>query len=199
MEFSDVVRRRRMVREFAPDPIPEPSLMRVLESALHAPSAGFAQGIELVVLTEPEHLERFWGLVDPSMRKMRGRGAPPVIVIPIADKNAYLARYSEPDKHGLGMDVEEGWPVPYWDLDVAMAAMLMLLAAVDEGLGGWLFGIFRGENELLEWLGAPEGCRPIGALAFGYPSGGERRRGSALSRRRRPIGDVVHWGQWGRH
>jgi nitroreductase len=188
-----------MVREFAPDPIPEPALMRILASALHAPSAGFAQGIELVVLNGARELERFWSIVDPSMRKMRGRGAPPTVVIPFADKNAYLARYSQPDKHGLGMDKEEGWPVPYWDLDAAMAAMLMLLAAVDEGLGGWLFGIFVGEEELLRWLGVPQGCRPIGALAFGYPSSAERRRGSGLSRERRALDDVVHWGRWGRH
>ncbi|MGH2695031.1 MAG: nitroreductase family protein, partial [Actinomycetota bacterium] len=99
-----------------------------------------------------------------------------------------------PDKHGLGMDVEEGWPVPYWDLDSAMAAMLMLLAAVDEGVGGWLFGIFHGEEELVRWLRAPSGARPIGALGFGYPHPDEVRRGSAIARGRRPLEDVVHRG-----
>jgi nitroreductase len=188
-----------MVREFTPDRVPKPTLMRILDAALHAPSAGFAQGTELVVLTEADDLARFWTIVDPAMRKMSGRGAPPVVVIPFADKNAYLARYSEADKRGLGMDKEEGWPVPYWDLDAAMGAMLMLLAAVDEGLGGWLFGIFHGEEELMTWLGVPHGSRPIGALAFGYASPAERRRGSALSRKRRTLEDVVHWGRWGRH
>jgi nitroreductase len=75
-----------------------------------------------------------------------------------------------------------------------MAAMLMLLAAVDEGLGGWLFGIFHGEDELLRWLKAPPGVRPIGALGFGYPHSDEARRGSALARARRPFEDVVHRG-----
>jgi nitroreductase len=199
MEFSKVVRGRRMVREFKDDPIPESVLKRVLESALHAPSAGFTQGTELIVLNQADQLSRFWNLVDPDMRKMRGEGAPPVVVVPLSNKTTYLERYSEPDKHGLGMDVEEGWPVPYWDLDAAMAVMLMLLAAANEGLGGWFFGIFQNERELLDWLGAPDGCRPIGALALGYPSGDERRRGSALSRRRRDPQDAVHWGRWGRH
>jgi nitroreductase len=200
VEFWDVVRRRRMVRRFASRPVPAEVVDRVLRSGLHAPSAGFAQGLELIVLEDPQQLSDFWQITDPWARKQAGEeGDPPLIVIPFANKNRYLSRYAEPDKQGLGMDVEEGWPVPYWDLDAAMSAMLMLLAAVDEGLGGWYFGIFHGEERLLEWLGAPEGCRPIGALAFGYPHPDELRRGSGLSRNRRPLNDVVHRGRWGKH
>jgi nitroreductase len=194
MDFADVLRRRRMVRRFADREVPGEVVDRILEAALRAPSAGFAQGIELVLLDRPGQLARFWEITDPRGRKGGGEGGPPVIVIPFADKTRYLERYSAPDKQGLGMDAEEGWPVPYWDLDAAMAAMLMLLAAVDEGLGGWLFGIFHGEDELLRWLKAPAGVRPIGALGFGYPHPDERGRGSALARARRPFEDVVHRG-----
>jgi nitroreductase len=195
--LQDVVRRRRMVRDFAARPVPDTSLERVLEASLHAPSAGFAQGLELVVLDDPSDLERFWDLTDPSARKRgRGDGMPPVLVIPISGKPAYLRRYSAPDKRGLGMDVEAGWPVAYWDLDAAMAVMLMLLTATDEGLGAWFFGLFQGEDRLVEWLRVPDGYRPIGAIGLGYPSEAERRRGSPLTQRRRPLGDVVHRGGW---
>jgi nitroreductase len=197
VELAQAVRRRRMVRDFAPDPIPEPVLLRILESALHAPSAGFSQGTELVLLDRPAQISQFWQITDPRMRKRpRGHGDPPVMVIPFAAKLAYLRRYSEPDKQGLGMDSEEGWPVPYWDLDAAMAVMVMLLTAVDEGVGAWYFGIFSGETELLKWLNVPEGCRPIGAVALGYPSPSERARGSALTRRRRSLAEVLHRGEW---
>jgi nitroreductase len=186
-----------MVREFAPDPIPRPVLERVLETGLHAPSAGFAQGLELVVLDQPDQIAAFWGITDPRARKTTGgRGEPPVVVIPFGNKDTYLARYSEPDKQGLGMDVEEGWPVPYWDLDAAMSVMLILLAAVDEGLGGWYFGIFHGEAELMRHLGVPRGLRPVGAVALGYPSEGERRTGSGLWRDRKPLEDALHQGSW---
>ena len=199
MELSQVIHRRRMVRRFAPTPIPEPVLARVFESALHGPSAGFAQGTELVVLDRPHEIAQFWRITDPQERKRPVPECdPPVIVLPLADKNAYLRRYSEPDKQGLGMDVIGGWPVAYWDLDTAMAVMLMLLSAVDEGLGAWYFGIFHGEAELLQWLRVPDGCRPIGAVALGYPSPSERVRGSALSRKRRELGEVVHRGGWTR-
>jgi nitroreductase len=186
-----------MVREFAPDPIPPEVLERVLEAGLHAPSAGFAQGLELVVLDRPDQIADFWRITDTWARKAPGgRGEPPVLVIPIPNTRTYLARYSEPDKHGLGMDVEEGWPVPYWDLDVAMSVMLILLAAVDEGLGGWYFGIFHGEKELMRALEVPDGLRPIGAVALGYPSDRERRAGSSLWRARKPLQQTIHHGRW---
>jgi nitroreductase len=196
VEFRQVVRRRRMVREFSPDPVPPDVLERVLEVALHAPSAGFAQGLELIVLDDPGELERFWDIVDPRGRKKRSQREPPVVVLPLADKGAYLARYSEPDKRGLGMDVASGWPVAYWELDAAMAVMLVLLAATDEGLGAWFFGIFQGEAELARWLRLPDSCRPIGAVALGYASPRERRRGSWQGRPRRGLEDVLHRGGW---
>jgi nitroreductase len=197
MEYQRLVRRRRMVRQFAADPVPRAVLERVLETGLHAPSAGFAQGLELVVLDRADQIDNFWQITDPWARKSPSRrGEAPVLVIPIGNVHTYLARYSEPDKEGLGMDVEEGWPVPYWDLDAAMAVMLILLAAVDEGLGGWFFGIFHGEAELMRRLGVPGGLRPIGAMALGYPSDRQRRRGSGLTRDRKGLKETLHYGRW---
>jgi nitroreductase len=197
METLDAIRRRRMVRRFSDRPVPPAVLERILWAAIHAPSAGFAQGTEFVVFDAAEQLDRFWQTTDPWGRKrIEEQGAPPVLVVPFSNKPRYLQRYSEPDKQGLGMDVEEGWPVPYWDIDAGMAVMSMLLAAVDQGLGGWFFGIFRGEDELSEWLGAPSGLRPIGAVGLGYPHPNDDLLGSALSRRRRSTGEVVHRGHF---
>ncbi|HEX2234931.1 MAG TPA: nitroreductase family protein [Actinomycetota bacterium] len=197
MEFARVVRRRRMVRRFEDRPVPQAVLDRILETALHAPSAGFAQGLELVVLEGAESVREYARITDPWRRKPLGDNPPPVIVLPLSHKAAYLARYERPDKEGLGMHDERAWPVPYWDLDAAMAAMLMLLAAVDEGMGAWFFGIFHGEGELLTWLGVPEGLRPIGAIALGYPAADDRVSGSAATIPRRSLHDVVHRGRWG--
>jgi nitroreductase len=185
-----------MVRQFDARAIPHDVLDRILESGLHAPSAGFAQGVDLVVLDDDASVQRFFALVDPMERKAATASPPAAVVVVVADKSAYLRRYSEPDKASLSMHVEQGWPVDYWDLDAAMAAMLMLLAAVDEGLGGWFFGLFNGEQDVREWLRIPAPARPIGALAFGYPAADERRRGSPLTHRRRPTEEVVHRGGW---
>jgi nitroreductase len=198
LEFREVVRRRRMVRRFEQRPLPPELLDRVLESAMHAPSAGFSQGTTLVVLDRPEAVERFWATIaDPAWEHRLDRSAgPPVLVLVLSDKQAYLDRYGEPDKAGLGMDVEQGWPVPYWDLDAAMGAMLLLLAAVDAGIGGWLFGVFYGEQPLLAELGVPPGRRLIGVVGLGWPAVGDRPGGSPRRRRRRPLDEVVHRGRW---
>jgi nitroreductase len=197
MEFREVVRRRRMVRRFDPRPVPPELLDRVLESALHAPSAGFTQGVDLVVLEGAEAVRDFWlATADPSRDQPYSAAEPAAIVLVLSDKQAYLDRYAEPDKAGLGMDTEAGWPAPYWDLDAAMAAMLLLLAAVDVGLGGWFFGVFHGEAALLGRLGVPRGRRLVGAVGIGWPAGDDRPSGSLRTRRRRTLDEVVHRGRW---
>jgi nitroreductase len=199
MEFRDVVRRRRMIRRFDQRPVPPDVIDRVLDVARRAPTAGFSQGVDFVVLDTPETVAEFWRLTDdpefPTDPEEIANG-PTVIVLPIADKRPYLARYAEPDKVAFGMDREEHWPVRFWEIDAAMASMLALLAAVDEGLGGWFFGIVAGERELLDRFGVPEGIRPVGVLGFGYRAEDEAPAGSGSARKRRALADQVHRNGW---
>jgi nitroreductase len=198
VELGEVVRRRRMVRRFDPRPLPGEVLDRILHSATRAPSAGFSQGLDLLVLEGPEAVGGFWrATANPAFAKPYSSAEPPVIVLVLADKQAYLDRYAAPDKAGLGMDVEEGWPVPYWDMDAAMGVMLMLLTAVDEGVGAWWFGVFHGAEALLRDLGVPPGRRLVGAVALGFPAADDRPSGSPRTRPRRPVDEVVHRGRWG--
>ena len=199
MEFREVVRRRRMVRRFDQRPVPVATMDRVLEAGRHAPSAGFSQGVDLLVLDTPELVADFWRITrDPEFGwDLEDVAAgPTVIVLPIADHRRYLERYSQPDKIEFGMDDAANWPVKFWEIDASMASMLMLLAAVDEGLGGWFFGITHGERDLLDYLGVPEGLRPVGILGFGVPAADEEPSGSWMSRERRPFDDQVHRGTW---
>ena len=197
MELREVLRRRRMVRRFDPSPLPPEVLERILHSATRAPSAGFSQGLDLVVLEGPEAVRGFWrATTDPRFGKPYSTAEPPVIVLVLSDPQAYLDRYGKPDKAGLGMDTEAGWPVPYWDMDASMAVMLMLLTAVDEGVGAWWFGVFSGAEALLRDLGVPEGRRLAGAVALGRPAADDRPTGSAVTRPRRPLDEVVHRGRW---
>jgi nitroreductase len=199
MEFRTVLRRRWMVRRFTDAPVPPDVLDRILSVVRHVPTAGFSQGIDLVVLETVEERAHFWHITTPPEERSARvdpaeppAGSPPVIVLPFSDKRAYLRRYSRADKAGLGMDVEEGWPIPYWDIDAAMAVMAILLAAVDEGVGGWFFGLFHGEEELLPDLGVPDGPRPLGAIGLGYPH--PREKGFAPVHRK--LSDYVHRGRW---
>ena len=199
MELQQVVRRRRMVRSFTTQPVPPETVDRLLDNALHAPSAGFSQGWAFVVLEGPEQTGRFWELTTDERWSASSRFAgltnAPVIILPLAHKQAYLDRYSMPDKAGAGLGDESRWPVPYWIVDVSFAAMIMLLTTVDSGLGALFFGLFRGERELLDELGVPAAYAPIGAIALGYPAGDDAPSPS-LRLGRRPLDEVVHRGRW---
>jgi len=199
MEFKEVVRRRRMIRRFDQRPVPNDVIDRILEAGRRAPSAGFSQGLELLVLDTPETIAEFWAMTRDAEFPWDDDDVavgPTVLVLPLPDKARYLARYSEDDKIAFGMDEEEHWPVRFWDIDAAMSAMLMLLAAVDEGLGGWYFGITHGERARLDRFGVPADLRPIGIIGFGYRAQDEEPQGSWTKRRRRPFEEQIHRNGW---
>ena len=52
MDFADLVRRRRMVRHFSPEPVDGAAIDRMLDLARRAPSAGYTQGQSFVVVTD---------------------------------------------------------------------------------------------------------------------------------------------------
>ena len=150
MEFSDAVRRRRMVRNFDPDrPVPRETVERLLDLAVRAPSAGFSQGWAFLVLSTPDEVTRFWAATtDPAGTPdswLRGMSRAPVLIVPLAHRDAYLDRYAEPDKGWTDRD-EAHWPIPYWHVDAGMAAMIMLLGVVDLGLAACFFGVPGARN-----------------------------------------------------
>jgi nitroreductase len=199
MEFRDVVRRRRMVRNYDPDrPVPPEVRERILEQALHAPSAGFSQGWGFLVLEEQADRDRFWAAAAPEtdvwQQWLTNMRHAPLLIVPHSNRGTYLERYAERDKGWTDKD-EARWPVPFWHIDTGFASLLMLLTAVDEGLGACFFGIppertaaYRAE------FGVPEEYTPIGAISIGYRAA-DHRSGS-LKRGRRPVAEVVHRGQW---
>ncbi|HEU5144823.1 MAG TPA: nitroreductase family protein [Dermatophilaceae bacterium] len=202
MEFNDVVRRRRMIRRYDPArPVPEAVLRRCLENAVRAPSAGFSQGWDFVVLSTAAERDRFWAATtEPGGEPdawLRGIRSAPALIVCCSHKQAYLDRYAAPDK-GWADREEARWPVPYWDIDTGMAALLMLLTAVDEGLGGLFFGVPAGRHDAVHAeLGIPDDRTVVGVVAMGYAVSGPRS--PSLSRHRRTVEEVSHWGRFGAH
>jgi nitroreductase len=198
VEFSEVVRRRRMVRHYTDQPLSPEVVQRVLDSALRAPSAGFSQGWAFLSLTEGEDRARFWPFVPTRVEQTPTMQDAPLVVVPLAHKQTYLDRYAKPDK-GWEDKAEARWAAPYWFIDTGMAALLMLLTAVDEGLGACFFGIqpelhdpFRAE------FGIPAEYWPIGGITVGYRSPDLPPQSPVIEERRRGAADVIHRGQWGR-
>ena len=189
-----------MTRAFDTRPVPREVLDDIVDLGSRAPSAGKTQGWHLVVLSG-EETSRFWDVTLPGPERA-GFAFPrlldaPIVALPLADPQAYVDRYSEPDKRrsGLGRSAD-AWPAPYWTIDTAMAVMTLLHAAEDAGLGALLFGVFEREAELREALGIPDTMQLLGAVALGYPVPDETRAGGSASRRRRAPDEIIHHGRW---
>ncbi|HLJ81757.1 MAG TPA: nitroreductase family protein [Ktedonobacterales bacterium] len=199
MNLTDVVRRRRMVRHFSPDPVSPDAIDRILDLARHAPSAGFTQGQSFIVVTRPDLREAI-GRICGEQEYVAGGFHPfissaPVLVIPCTSEAAYHRRYQEPDKLDESGNETE-WPVPYWHMDIGCSVMLVLLAAVDEGLAAGFAGAPTSAlmQEMRDLLGIPAEVTPVGVIPIGHrapdvPS-------PSLKRGRKPEADYAHREQW---
>jgi nitroreductase len=191
-----------MVRRYdAKRPVPPEIINTALGNAVRAPSAGFTQGWDFVVLTTAEQRQSYWAatadLDDEPDSWLVGLQTAPVLILCLSDEGAYLRRYAEPDKGWTDMDPAR-WPVAYWDIDTAMAALLILLTATAEGLGACFFGVPPEAHEhVLEAFGIPRARHLVGVVSLGYPL--PHARSSSLKRGRRGLDEVAHFGSFGNH
>lgn len=196
MDFGEVVTRRRMIRRYRTDPVDPAIVEHVVDTARRGPSAGFTQGTAFVVVTDEDARHRLAELCGEAEHVARGRlpwlSVAPVHVLPCVRVAAYRARYAEPDKAG-GRGPDE-WSVPYWWVDAGAAVMLMLLAAVDAGLGAGLLDI-ADRDGVRQALGIPADVDPVGLVTLGYPAD-EQPPSSATHRPRRRLSDQLHWQRW---
>jgi FMN reductase [NAD(P)H] len=118
--------------------------------------------------------------------------APAHIVIGTREDD-YHDRYRQPDK--LQEDgTEIHWPVPYWHVDAGAAMMLLMLAAVDDGLAAGVFGVLDW-SPIWELLGIPDDVLPVAVVTVGKAAPETRER---TSRKRgwKALDEVVHWERW---
>jgi FMN reductase [NAD(P)H] len=201
VEFREILKRRRMVRAYEPRSVPRDVLERIVGTIRRAPSAGFSQGQRLIVVTDPEARKAIAEATGEDFYVNQGfepwiSGAAALIVV-CTREHDYHDRYRQPDKLVEGEEIE--WPVPYWYVDAGKAAMLVLLAAIDEGLAAGVFGIDgEGQHEVRRLLGLPEDVALVEVITLGYP--GEDNASDRLSSRgtrpRRAMDDLVRWERW---
>lgn len=199
MEFADVLRQRKMVRSYTDDPVDREAVERIVARGRKAPSGGFSQGVRMVVVTEKDTRRAIAELArEPEYVKLGFEpwiSRAPVHIVVGMREDDYHDRYQKPDKVGeSGEEVE--WRVPWWWVDAGKSIMLLLLAAVDEGLGAGLFGVVGDDNDRLrELLDMPQDVEVVGVVTVGHP--GERDPGG--SRKKfdwKPLADVVRWERW---
>ena len=194
-----------MTRGFSTQPVDSKLISQIVDLASRAPSAGKTQGWHALVITASD-TAKFWDdtLAVEKRESFRWKQLldAPVIALVFADPLAYVERYSEHDKAHTGLGASaEAWPTPYWTVDASFAAMTMLLAAEDAGLGALFFAVFNGEKELRTRLCVPDALQLIGAIAIGWPLESDELNAKAsasasANRTRRSADQIIHLNGW---
>ncbi len=168
MDFYEVIRTRRSVRSFKPDPIPEDVIKRVLEAARIAPSGSNRQPWKFILIKERSAKEEVAKLCH-------GQGfiaeAPLVIVA-----------------CGRRIDFNRGDYMGDMSMlvDVSIAVDHLVLAARAEGLGSCWIGAFN-NSALKEFLGIPEDYNVVAVIPIGYPA----RDAFKETSDRKPLGEII--------
>ena len=124
-------------------------------------------------------------------------GSAPVQILVLTREADYHERYRKEDKLQDGEEIV--WPVPFWYVDAGAALMLMLLAAIDEGLGAAVYGVFpEVEAQLRELLGIPDDLHFVAGVTLGRPLPDPEwsKLTSRSTQRRRGLDELVHWNSW---
>jgi nicotinate-nucleotide--dimethylbenzimidazole phosphoribosyltransferase len=201
-----VIEERRDVRQgFLPDPVPAEVLARVLAAAHHAPSVGFSQPWDFVVITERERRERIAALASrrrdeyaaglPAARarafdrlKIESILDTPVNIVVTCDR-------TRGGRHTLGRQTQPQTAA----YSSVLAVASLWLAARAEGLGvGWVS--FFDERELAAELRLPEHLEVVAYLCVGYVTefAPEPELAQSGWARRRPLAWAVHAEEYGR-
>ncbi len=187
-----------MVRRYRDAPVDPAAVTRILHAAARGPSAGFAQGVRFVVVTDAGPRAAIAQLCDESRHLAQGFDAwlsvAPVHVVIGVRSDDYRDRYAEPDKRrSRGPD---GWQLPWWWVDAGAALALLLLAAVDEGLAAGFLNVAR-PDAVRRLLAMPPDITIVGLATLGQPA--PDRRSGSLARGRRPVQEVVRYERWSDH
>jgi FMN reductase [NAD(P)H] len=194
VELRDILQRRRMVRAYAPEPVDRAAIERIVSTVRRAPSAGFSQGQRLLVVTD----DATRGAIGELLGDRQWVTEAPVLIVVGVREDDYHERYRKPDKLVDGAEIE--WPVPYWHFDAGAAAMLILLAAIDEGYAAGLFGVFaEAMQPFKQLLTIPDDVAVACCITIGKAADDSSWDAltSRLTQARKPVDDLVHWERWG--
>ncbi|WP_049924602.1 5,6-dimethylbenzimidazole synthase [Halopiger djelfimassiliensis] len=168
---------RRDIRRFRDDPIPEDVLERIVRAAHHAPSVGFSQPWDFVVVRDEETKAEVAEIADRAIAAAREGYAEPtrsefaaLKLEGIRESPVNVCVTCDPTRdapHVLGRSSMKRTDV----YSTCLAVQNLWLAARAEGVGvGWVSVLYP--YELQEVLGIPPHIKPIAYLCLGYPEGG---------------------------
>jgi nitroreductase len=170
MSFLDVARKRFSVRSYLPRDVEEEKLLKVLEAARVAPSACNLQPWQIYVVRD---IQMKMELAEAYPRDWFVKA--PVILVVCSDHTQSWKRHDGKD---------------YSDVDAAIAADHITLAAADLGLGTCWLGAFD-VTKCRKALNLPQHMEPVAMLPLGYPA--EQESSNRHTTRRKSLEEIVHW------
>ena len=173
MDLYEVVRTRRSVRSYRPDPIPQEVLMRVLDAARIAPSGSNRQPTRLIAVTDEATKKK----LVPLCHDQAFITAAPVLVVACGRD----IKYNRGEWMGRCAMI----------VDVAIAVDHLTLAARAEGLGTCWIGSFS-NAKLKEFFKLPEDVDVVALTPLGCPEGNP----FADPEGRIPMEEFVRWNEW---
>jgi nitroreductase len=169
MELSEAIIKRRSVRNFKNQPLPEGTTEKLIDAAHLAPSAGNLQVCEYVVVKKPKTK---MALSAAAKQQKQVAEASEVIVVCVDQKIA--------EKYGnRGVNL-------YSVLDAGAAVENMMLTAVSFGLGTCWIGAFD-EEKVAKIIEAPVGVRPVALVPVGFPDEALPERA-----RKKSVTEIMH-------
>jgi nicotinate-nucleotide--dimethylbenzimidazole phosphoribosyltransferase len=203
--YRVIEERRDVRRDFLPDPIPPEVLERVLAAAHRAPSVGFSQPWDFIVIADPDRRARIKALAErarddfaAALPAARARAFDRLKTEAILQTPVNIVVTCDPTRggrHTLGRHVQPQTAT----YSSVLAVANLWLAARSEGLGvGWVS--FFSERELAAELGLPPHLEVVAYLCVGYVASfaAEPELELAGWARRRPLGWAVHAEEYGR-
>ena len=158
MEYYDVIRKRKSVRKYKNDPIPDDVLNRILDAGRIAPSAKNIQPWHFIVIREPDMKKK----VAEACRNQHFIAEADVIICGCALEKIAWGRM--------------GNYMAAWPHDLSIALEHIILAATNEGLGTCWIGAFD-EGMVKDVLGIPNGVRVVALTPVGVPAEEAKNRG----------------------
>ncbi len=169
MEFKDALQGRRSVRRYETKAVAKELILALLEAAEAAPSAGNLRSRRYVVITGQE-MRKVLALAAYGQEQVERA---PLLIVVCADVGRSSTRYGD---RGSLFAIQ----------DASVAAMCLLLAAHDAGLGACWNGAFD-DALVREALGLAENVLPVAIISLGWPAE------APASPPRRRLNEVVSW------
>ena len=199
--FLELVKKRRSIRNYKPDPVPDDYIKKIVEAARWAPSGFNSQPWEFVVVRKPELKDRIVKILSGGSSakakpaaKAKSQSHPvnyasaPALILVLGD-----TRVRDFGPGAMRTD-EVRWQSTYVP-SLSVAYQQMALAATSLGLGSqWLSALIgneQGQKQIRELIGIPEEMEFFHLFFLGFPDEEPR------DKKMRPLEEMLHFDDCG--